>query len=145
MCVVWNGYLCSCAVHSCSSHLFCLLTFSVSVLFLHTQIVSVMFPQLHRYGVFVLHHFLLHSQLYLGDSSFFVCETFVQDLAIEVVTFCLHGWWVLGVLLLLEITLPGHECQDLLSPCDGMHMCTDWTLVYTLIRKSSREWSQSTC
>ena len=20
----------------------------------------------------------------------------------------------------------GHECQDLLSPCDGMHVCTDY-------------------
>ena len=28
----------------------------------------------------------------------------------------------------------GHEYQDLLSPCNGMHACTDWTLVYTLIK-----------
>ena len=30
----------------------------------------------------------------------------------------------------------GHECQDLLSPCDGMHVCTDMTSFYALIRKS---------
>ena len=31
----------------------------------------------------------------------------------------------------------GHECQDILSMCDGMHVYTDQTSVYnTLIRKS---------
>ena len=40
---------------------------------------------------------------------------------IEVATFPLCGWCMLG---------------DLLSPCDGMHDCTDYTSVYTLIRKS---------
>ena len=35
---------------------------------------------------------------------------------IEVVTFCLHGWNMLGVLLLPAFTCFGHECQDLLSP-----------------------------
>ena len=30
----------------------------------------------------------------------------------------------------------GHERQDLLSPCDAMHVYTDQTSVYTLIRKS---------
>ena len=32
---------------------------------------------------------------------------------------------------LRAFTCLGHECQDLLSPCDGMHLCTDKTLVYT--------------
>ena len=32
---------------------------------------------------------------------------------------------MLGVLLLLAFTRLGHECQDLLSLCDGMHVCTD--------------------
>ena len=32
---------------------------------------------------------------------------------------------MLGVFLLLAFTCLGHECQDLLSPCDGMHVCTD--------------------
>ena len=43
---------------------------------------------------------------------------------------------MLGVFLFPVFVRLGHECQDLLSPCDGMHVCTDWTSVYTLIRKS---------
>ena len=39
---------------------------------------------------------------------------------IEVVTFRLHGWCMLGVFLLPAFTHLGHECQDRLSPCDGM-------------------------
>ena len=52
----------------------------------------------------------------------------------EVVTFHLHGWCTLGVwffffvcvfcfVFLLAFTDLGHECQDLLSPCNGMHHC----------------------
>ena len=63
----------------------------------------------------------------------------------ELVTFRLHGWCMLGIFLLPLFTHPGHECQDLLSLCDGMHVCTDETSVYTLIQKSSREWSQNPC
>ena len=44
---------------------------------------------------------------------------------IEVVTFRLRGWCMLGVYLLPAFTRLGHECQDLLSPCDGMHVCTN--------------------
>ena len=44
---------------------------------------------------------------------------------IEVATFRLRGWCMLGVFLLPAFTRLGHECQDLLSPCDGMHACTD--------------------
>ena len=44
---------------------------------------------------------------------------------IKVVTFRLRGWCVLGVLLLPAFTRLGHERQDLLSPCDEMHVCTD--------------------
>ena len=44
---------------------------------------------------------------------------------IMVVTFRLRGWWVLGVYLLPAFTRLGHERQDLLSPCDEMHVCTD--------------------
>ena len=44
---------------------------------------------------------------------------------IKVVTFRLRGWCLLGVFLLPAFTRLGHECQDLLSPCDEMHMCTD--------------------
>ena len=44
---------------------------------------------------------------------------------IKVVTFRLRGWCVLGVFLSLAFTRLGHERQDLLSPCDEMHVCTD--------------------
>ena len=40
----------------------------------------------------------------------------------KVVTFRLRGWCVLGVFLFTRL---GHERQDLLSPCDEMHVCTD--------------------
>ena len=43
---------------------------------------------------------------------------------------------MLGMFLLPAFTRLGHECPDLLSPCDGIHVCKDWTSVYTLIRKS---------
>ena len=56
--------------------------------------------------------------------------------AISVATFRLRGWCILGVFLLPAFTCLGHECQDLLSSCDGMHVCTDQPSVYTLIRKS---------
>ena len=82
---------------------------------------------------------LLHSQLYLWGSPFwmrFLCVWPFSNPTIEVVTFRLRGWCMLGVFLLLAFTRLGHECQDLLSPCDGMHVCTDWTSLHTLIRKS---------
>ena len=41
---------------------------------------------------------------------------------IEVVTFRLHGWCMLDVFLLPAFTRLGHECQDLWSGCNGMHM-----------------------
>ena len=45
---------------------------------------------------------------------------------IEVVIFHLHGWCMLGVFLLAAFTCLGHECQDdLLGPCDGIHVYTD--------------------
>ena len=44
---------------------------------------------------------------------------------IEVVTFHLHGWYMLGVFLLPAFTLLGHERPDFLNPCDGMHVCTE--------------------
>ena len=42
----------------------------------------------------------------------------------EVDTFRLRGWCILGVFLLPAFTRLGHECQDLLSPGDGMHVST---------------------
>ena len=50
----------------------------------------------------------------------------------DVVTFCLCGWSLLGVFLLLAFTHLGHECQDLLSPCNGMHVRTHKTSVCTM-------------
>ena len=44
---------------------------------------------------------------------------------IKVVTFRLRGWCMVGVFLLPAFTRLGHERQDLLSPCDEMHACTD--------------------
>ena len=49
----------------------------------------------------------------------------VFNQSMEVVTFCLRGWLMLGVFLLLAFTRLGHESQNLWSPCDGMHVCTD--------------------
>ena len=45
---------------------------------------------------------------------------------------------MLGVFLLPAFNRLGHEHQDLLSLCDGMHVCTDLISAYTLIRKSFR-------
>ena len=45
--------------------------------------------------------------------------------SIEVVPFRLCGWCMLGVFLLPAFTCLGHDCQDLFSPCDGMHVCLD--------------------
>ena len=66
---------------------------------------------------------------------FFVCFCFFY-VNIEVVTFRLHGWCMLGVFSLPVFTRLGHECQNRFSPCDAMHVCTDLTSVYTLIRRS---------
>ena len=67
--------------------------------------------------------------------EFCVCDRFFNS-DIGVVTFRLRGWCILGVFLLPAFTRLGHECQDVLCPRYGMHVCTDYTTVYTLIRKS---------
>ena len=68
-------------------------------------------------------------QLYLWGSpllgEIFAYVTVFFNPTIKVVTFRLHGWCVLGVFLLQAFTRLGHERQDLLSPCDEMHVCTD--------------------
>ena len=51
-------------------------------------------------------------------------EIFAYNPTVKVVTFHLHGWCILGVLLLPPFTHLGHECQDLLSPYDGTHVST---------------------
>ena len=41
-----------------------------------------------------------------------------------------------GCVFLPAFNRLGHKCQDLLSPCDRMQVCTDNRSVYTLVRKS---------
>ena len=45
---------------------------------------------------------------------------------IDVVSLRLRGWCMLGVILLSAFTRLGHECQYLFSPCDGMHVRTNY-------------------
>ena len=47
------------------------------------------------------------------------CVCACSNPTIEVVKFRLRGWCILGAFLLPAFTILGHECQDLLSPCDG--------------------------
>ena len=61
----------------------------------------------------------------LGEIFAYVTVFFFFNPTIKVVTFRLRGWCVLGVFLLRAFTRLGHERQDLLSPCDEMHVCTD--------------------
>ena len=70
---------------------------------------------------------------YVTVFCLFVC-LFVFNLTTEVVIFRLRGWCRLGEFLLPPFTR--QECQDLLSPYCAMHVCADWTSVYTLIRQS---------
>ena len=55
----------------------------------------------------------------------FAYVTVFVNLTIEVVTFHLRGWCMLGVFLLQALTHLRHECQDFFNPCDGMHVRTD--------------------
>ena len=76
---------------------------------------------------FFFFFFLRSPAISLGFTTFgrdfCVCDHFFNP-TIKVVTFRLHGWCVLGVFLLPAFTRLGHERQDLLSPYDGMHVCT---------------------
>ena len=83
--------------------------------------------------VFFLKFFCL-PQLYLWGSPFrvrFLCMWpflfffFFFNPTVEVVTFHVCEWCMLGLFLLPPFTCLGHECQDLLSLCDRMHVCTD--------------------
>ena len=53
------------------------------------------------------------------------CCLFVFNPTIEVFTFRLRRWCMLSAFSLSAFTHLWHECRDLLSPCDGMHVCTD--------------------
>ena len=78
---------------------------------------------------FFFFFFLVYfPQLYLWDSLFWMRFLSVWPFfnpTIEVATFRLHGSCMLGVFLLSAFTHLEHEYQDLLSPCDGMHVYTD--------------------
>ena len=102
-------------VQICSSFLF------NSTAKLNTILMFTCFP-------FFLFLLLLHSQLYLWGSPFLLRVLRMWpffNLTIKVVAFHLHGWCMLWVLLLLAFTHQGHKCQDVLSLCYGMHVCTD--------------------
>ena len=98
------------AVHGCSAF-FCIFNFFFFLFVFWGFFLCV--PQLYLWG----------SPL-LGEIFAYVTVFFLNP-TIKVVTFCLRGWCVLGVFLLPAFTRLGHERQDLLSPCDEMHVCTD--------------------
>ena len=86
--------------------------------------------QVTKYHWFFFFFFPPVPQLYLWGSPllgeiFAYVTFFFFNPTIKVVTFRLRGWCVLGVFLLPAFTRLGHERQDLLSPCDEMHVCTD--------------------
>ena len=74
------------------------------------------------WGFFCVPQLYLWGSPLLGEIFAYVT---VFNPTIKVVTFRLRGWCVLGVFLLPAFTRLGHERQDLLSPCDEMHVCTD--------------------
>ena len=82
----------------------------------------------HQFLLLLLFVFFCVPQLYLWGSPLWVRFLRMWPFSnptIKVVTFRLRGWCVLGVFLLPAFTRLGHERQDLLSPCDEMHVCTD--------------------
>ena len=64
------------------------------------------------------------SGVYQFGWDFCVCNSFLNP-TIEVATFHLREWCMLGMFFLQAFARLGHEYQDLLSPCYGMHVCTD--------------------
>ena len=83
-----------------------------------------------------VHSYISGVHHFCGDC--YVCDRFLNPtMEVVIVPFC--GWCMLDVYLLLAFTCPGHECQEFLRLCDVMHVCTDKTSVYTLIRKSFGE------
>ena len=116
-------------VHLCNSHRLCQTTGKLCCnrrqsCYLHETINRLLIEQHVQEYFFFLFCF---PQLDLWGSPFWVrflhMWLFFKP-TIEVVIFRLRGWCTLGVLLLPTFTHLGHECQDLLSPCDGMHVCT---------------------
>ena len=91
---------------------------------------------------------LLRSQLYLSESPFwarFLCMWPFYNIAIEVVTFHLHGWCMLGVFMLLASTLSRTWMSGSFESM-WWNACVhrlDFDLYSHLIRKSFWEWSQN--
>ena len=67
--------------------------------------------------------FTILGEVFAYETVFLFC--FFFNPTIEVVTFHLCGWCMLAVFLLPAVIRLGHEHQDLLSLCHGMHVCTD--------------------
>ena len=76
-------------------------------------------------SVFLFYFIFFRSPAPLLGEIFAYVTVFFFNPTIKVVTFRLRGWCVLGVFLLPAFTRLGHERQDLLSPYDEMHVCTD--------------------
>ena len=70
---------------------------------------------------------------------------------IEVITFHLRGWCMLGVFLSPSFTRLGHECQDLLSPCTEYQDLLNASVhrlnlgLHSHPKEVLGEWSQSQC
>ena len=104
-------------------------------------------PHPHFFFCFCLFVFFAFPSYISGVHHFwvrFLCDLFFNP-TIKVVTFRLHGWCVLGVFLLPAFTHLGHEHQDLLSPCDEMHVCTDRLGLYSHPNEFWGEWSLNPC
>ena len=90
---------------------------------------------------------LLHSQLYLWGSPFWVRFLHMWSFfnpTIEEVTFRLNGWCMLDVFMLPAFTCLENECQDLFfNPREGMHVCTLKTPSLHSHPKDFRIWRQN--
>ena len=88
---------------------------------------------------------LLHSPAvslgYTVLGEIFTYVTVFFNPTIEVVTFHLRGWCMLGVFW--AFTRLGHECQDFFSLCNGVHVCIDKTSVYTIMKECLGNGSQN--
>ena len=115
-------------------HIFFFVVFSYCCCVLNSVFISFFWvPQLYFWGspflgeifAYVTVFCLVGFVLFCFCCCFCCCCCCCFNPTIEIVTFRLRGWCMLGVLLLPAFTRLGHECQDLLSPGDGIHVCTD--------------------
>ena len=81
----------------------------------------------------------MHCHLHRGDWSFHLTNEKKKNprsAALEADVFFFFFFFFFAFPSFISGVHLGHERQDLLRPCDEMHVCTDYTSVYTLIRKS---------